>query len=199
MRSVKLNDLKQDHAQLCEPLSLWLADDDRSIRNLIAEVLTRSGILRCARQFSCAEAMIETLDKETPPDVIVLDVNMGGMTGIEAISPIKSRARATHVFVMTTFYDSANEKCAIKAGASGFFVKTESPEGMVDRIRESTRARVAEPAFERSNSDCVPSLRVSAPGRSVGARNESKTSPGDSRPLILRTFGLLRDFVSRNS
>ena len=58
----------------------------------MADLLTKNGTLRCARQFSCAEAVIEALDVETPPDVIVLDVNMGGMTGIEAIPSIKSVA-----------------------------------------------------------------------------------------------------------
>jgi DNA-binding NarL/FixJ family response regulator len=196
--AVKRNDLKEASQAPPEPLCFWLADDDPAIRTLLAEVLSKDGQLRCAGQFSCAEAVLEALDRETAPEVIVLDINMGGMTGIEAIQPIKFAARSTSVFVMTTFYDSVNESRALNAGASGFFVKTDCHERTAERIRASAQCRIAGPGFEEPEFDCVPALRVSAPGRIHPSLNEAK-SLRESSPLILRTFGLLRDFVTRNS
>ncbi len=194
---MKLNDLKEYNQSRREPLSLWLADDDEAVRTLIAEVLTRDGTLHCSRQFSCAEALIEALDRETPPEIIVLDINMGAMTGIEAIPPIKSVARSTRVFVMTTFYDSVKESSALRAGASGFFVKTECHEKTIERIRASAEPSVA--SLVNARTDCVPALRVSAPGRLNSKLSESRSEPSDdSTPFIARTLGLLRDFVARN-
>jgi len=193
---MKLNDLKE-HQPRREPLSLWLADDDKAVRTLIAEVLTRDGTLRCSRQFPCAEALIEALDRESPPEIIVLDINMGAMSGIEAIPTIKSIAHSTRVFVMTTFYDSANESSALRAGASGFFVKTECHERTIQRIRAS-----AEPSVDNivhARTECVPALRVSSPGRRNSKLSEPRSEPSDdSTPFISRTLGLLRDFVARN-
>src|SRR5260221_12257306 len=104
---MKMNDLKE-HSSRRQPLGVWLADDDEVVRSLVAEVLTRDGSLHCSRQFACAEALIEALDHETPPEIVVLDINMGAMSGIEAIPHIKSIAHSTRVFVMTTFYDGVN-------------------------------------------------------------------------------------------
>jgi DNA-binding NarL/FixJ family response regulator len=189
---VKLNDLKNENELRHEPLCLWVADDDRMVRELVTEVLTQDGTLRCEREFSCAEKVIATLKREASPDVIVLDINMGGMTGIEAIAPIQAIARSTSIFIMTTFYDSARESGAMRAGAAGFFVKTECREQTVEQIRAAAaRARSNTPVFEGRNPECVPALRVSAPGRLSSAKSNTAS------PLILRTFNLLREFVLR--
>jgi DNA-binding NarL/FixJ family response regulator len=162
---VKLNTLKNEIETRREPLCLWLADDDHGVRTLVAEVLTKDGALRCDREFACAENVIAALESGGAPDVIVLDVNMGGMTGIEAIPSIKALSRSTSVFIMTTFYDSAKESDALNAGASGFFVKTECHGKMEERILASAEAARAGTEFEGRNAECVATLRVSAPGR----------------------------------
>lgn len=105
-------------------LNLWLVDDQGSIRDLFAELLSMKGTIRCSRQFSSAEAVLEALARETPPEAILLDIRMGGMSGIEAIRPIKRLAGSTRVFIMTTIYDSIKKSQALGAGASGFFLKS---------------------------------------------------------------------------
>lgn len=195
---MKLNDLKEQHPSRREPICLWLADDDEAVRTLIAEVLTRDGVLHCSRQFSCAEALIEALNRETPPEIIILDINMGAMSGIDAIPSIKSIAHSTRIFIMTTFYDSVKESSALRAGASGFFVKTECHERTIQRIRASAEPGRANVVHART--DCIPALRVSAPGRFNSPPNEPRPEPLDtSSPFIARTLGLLRNFVARNS
>ncbi|MDB6112277.1 MAG: response regulator receiver [Pedosphaera sp.] len=115
-------------------LSLWLVDDHDGIRDLLADLLSGYGGIECARKFSSAEAMLDALALETPPDVILTDLNMGGMSGIDSILPIKRLARSTRVFVMTTFYDSAAAGRAFKAGASGFLLKRDDMERNVQFI-----------------------------------------------------------------
>ena len=190
---MKLNTLKNEIETRREPLCLWLADDDHGVRTLVAEVLTKDGALRCDREFACAENVIAALESGGAPDVIVLDVNMGGMTGIEAIPSIKALSRSTSVFIMTTFYDSAKESDALNAGASGFFVKTECHGKMEEQILASAEAARAGTEL----TECVATLRVSAPGRLNSAQNNSPARY--SNPLLLRTLGRLREFVSRGA
>src|SRR2546425_5085435 len=99
-----------------ERLRLWLVDDDDEMRGLIAELLGRSDAIECSRQFFSAEAALDELAHELPPDIILLDLNMGGMSGTEAICPIKRLASGTRVFIMTVFYDSIEVSRARKAG-----------------------------------------------------------------------------------
>src|SRR3954469_62936 len=109
-------------------LSLWLVDDHDEIRNLLAGLLQKEDVIECSRQFSSAEAMLKALAHETPPDVILTDLNMGGMSGIDSVGPVKAISSSTRVFVITTFYDSEKAALAFKAGAAGFLLKRDDME-----------------------------------------------------------------------
>ena len=104
-------------------LRLWLVDDDDDMRGLIAELIDRSDTIQCSQQFYSAEGALDALAHELPPDIILLDLNMGGMSGVEAIRPIKRLAREARVFIMTIFYDTIEAARARKAGAAGFILK----------------------------------------------------------------------------
>src|SRR5262249_15364913 len=69
---------------------IWLVDDSREFRILLGRFLEQLGDFECSRQFPSAEAVIDALRRETPPDAILLDFNMGGMTGLDALGPIKA-------------------------------------------------------------------------------------------------------------
>ena len=94
-------------------LQVWLVDDSENFRMLLGSLLEEEGGLECARQFPTAEAVIAALEKETPPDVILLDIRMPGMGGVAAVRPIKSLAPATQVLMLTTFFDSQAKSMAL--------------------------------------------------------------------------------------
>jgi DNA-binding NarL/FixJ family response regulator len=123
-------------ANLTKPLSLWLAEDDHAVRELLAEFFNRSE-LQCTRQFSTAEEVVSAIQHEVAPDMILLDINMGGLDGIEAIGPIKRLAGEVRVFIMTTFYDTMAVTRARNAGASGFFLKRDDWEESIARMLDS--------------------------------------------------------------
>jgi DNA-binding NtrC family response regulator len=113
---------------------LWLVDDDDDMRGLIAELIDRSESMDCAQQFYSAEGALDALAHELPPDIIVLDLHMGGMSGVDAIRPIKRLAKDTRVFIMTIFYDSIEAARARKAGASGFILKRDDWDEIVNLL-----------------------------------------------------------------
>src|ERR1039457_79281 len=81
-------------------VSLWLVDDNEMLREVLADNFNLEANIDCARQFPSAEALLATLARETPPEVILLDINMRGMSGIEALPSIKALAPSTRVLML---------------------------------------------------------------------------------------------------
>ncbi|NUP69520.1 MAG: response regulator transcription factor [Nonomuraea sp.] len=75
------------------------------------------------------------LVKDVAPDVVVMDIRMPGMDGIEATRRITSSGAAAHVIVLTTFDDDDYVYGALRAGASGFLVKDMALDAILDAIR----------------------------------------------------------------
>src|SRR5882724_4592012 len=105
-------------------IRIWLVDDNEDVRDAMAALLHQQGRLVCERQFGTAEGALAALARGNPPQVILLDLNLGSQSGIDAIRPMKSLAPATRVLMLTTFFDTVSEFEALEAGAMGFLLKS---------------------------------------------------------------------------
>jgi DNA-binding NarL/FixJ family response regulator len=114
---------------------IWLVDDSKSLRAMLANLLQAENGIDCSRQFQTAEDALAALSRETPPDVILLDVRMPGMGGLKAVRPIKSLAPQTHVVMLTTFYDHGSQQQALADGASALLLKSYSFTRIVEEVR----------------------------------------------------------------
>ena len=117
------------------PVRVWLVDDSRNFRSLVAELLDSEQGFECSRQFSSAEAVLDALMREKPPDVILLDIEMGRLSGLEAIRPIKSIANSTHVLMLTSYSDSFTKMQALRNGAADFLSKSRDVIDISQHIR----------------------------------------------------------------
>jgi DNA-binding NarL/FixJ family response regulator len=117
------------------PVRLWVVDDKQEVRSLFVEALSHERGIFCDREFNSAEALLEALGRDLPPDVVLTDVQMGGMTGVESLRFIPMLAPSVRVLVMTTFYDSIHEAEALRSGASGFLLKSCGPAEIARSIR----------------------------------------------------------------
>jgi DNA-binding NarL/FixJ family response regulator len=115
------------------PVSVWLIEDNHTFRNTVARALARVEGVECSQHFANAEDALDALLGGGVPEVVLLDVELPGQNGIEAVRKIKSISPATRVVMLTVFDDHEKVFKAICAGASGYLLKT-SP---VDRIVES--------------------------------------------------------------
>ena len=105
---------------------VWLVDDDEGVRPLLARLLSKVKGIECSREFSSPDALVAALEQEAGPDTILLDVHLGAQNGVDLIRPIKARAPATRVVMISTFYDTNDASRALRTGASGYLVKVDS-------------------------------------------------------------------------
>jgi|GEM_PF-1418896 len=152
---------------------VWLTDDNLGIRNSIAQLLDRSGEFDCERQFHSAEALLEGLANEPAPDVILLDVEMGGMSGVEALRPIRVLAPRVRVLIVTSIFDSIYEQRSVRDGASAFLIKADAPHNLTGEIHRALASPVRlpenAPAGSRQAAESTATLKLST-GRRLRAR-----------------------------
>jgi DNA-binding NarL/FixJ family response regulator len=116
------------------PVRVLLADDDALLRAGVAVVLgTSEGIELVGEAADGLQAVLSCRTIE--PDVVVMDVRMPGIDGIEATRRIVDAGIDTRVLVLTTFHHDEYVWGALRAGASGFLLKRSSPERLVDAVR----------------------------------------------------------------
>ena len=109
------------------------------MRELFAQLLTKQPGIRCRRQFPSAEAVLAALAEERPPDMILLDINLGGQSGLSAIRPIKKLAPSVKVLMLTMFSNSHYEAEAFQSGASGCLLKSYGLDEIAKLIHEAHR------------------------------------------------------------
>jgi DNA-binding NarL/FixJ family response regulator len=115
---------------------VWLIEDHADSRRVLARVLNRALTMKCPRDFSTCEEAIEALRSQPPPDVILLDVGLPGMNGIEGIPHLKALAPSAHVIMLTVFDDQEKVFNAICAGASGYLLKTADEDGIAGAVHD---------------------------------------------------------------
>ncbi len=116
-------------------IRVFHADDHALIREGVRALLaTEPDMEMIGEAGDGAEAVEKVLALR--PDVILMDLQMPEMTGIEAIIAIKEEMPAARILVVTSFADDANVFPAIKAGASGYLLKDSSPHDLIDAIHD---------------------------------------------------------------
>jgi DNA-binding NarL/FixJ family response regulator len=116
-------------------ISVSIVDDEKSLCESIATFLDGSPGFRCVSIYGSAEAALKRLPDDHP-DVVLMDINMAGMNGIECVSRLKAMAPRIQI-VMLTVYDDADQIFkALAAGATGYLLKRNDPEELLQAIRD---------------------------------------------------------------
>lgn len=131
--------MSDDRAHPEEEIELWVVEDDALYRKTISALLHEVQGMRCDHTFSRCEDALCALDTEPAPDVILMDVGLPGMSGIEGTMRVREISPATRVIILTIHEDNEKVFDALCAGASGYLLKSSPPEeivrGMQDVIR----------------------------------------------------------------
>jgi DNA-binding NarL/FixJ family response regulator len=160
------------------PINLWLVDDNHRMRATLTEILGRCDGINCTAAFSSPNHVLSALASKVGPDVILLDVHMGELNGLDAIRPIKSLSRTTQVLMLTTFFDSDSQTRALSDGASGFLLKSFPIETILQSIREARKKPT--PHLKRRSTQTATSAPAleSKPRSVVGEFDSPKIDSG---------------------
>jgi DNA-binding NarL/FixJ family response regulator len=119
-------------------IKVSIVEDSDQLRNTLARVLNRSEGFECVSTYANAEAALEDLP-EKKPDVVLMDINLPGMNGVECARKLKQAAVQIQIVMLTVYEDTDNIFAALAAGASGYLLKRTATPELLDSIREVQR------------------------------------------------------------
>ena len=120
---------------------ILIVDDHPLTRDALAALLTQQGFEVVGDAASGEEAIVSARTQQ--PDLVLLDLTMPGMDGLTALPQIRAEAPECEVVVLTASDAEENLLAAIRGGAAGYLLKTESPEQIATFLRGVVRGEAA--------------------------------------------------------
>ncbi len=120
-----------------EIIHVWLIEDHKTYGERLARALNRIEGLACTQRFTACEDAFSALTTEPAPLVLLLDVGLPGMNGIDAITRLRQLAPQMAIVILTVFEEDDKIFRAICAGAAGYLLKTSSTEDIAAAIRSA--------------------------------------------------------------
>jgi DNA-binding NarL/FixJ family response regulator len=116
-------------------ISVSIVDDEKKLCESIATFLNDSPGFRCLSIYGSARAALEKLPVDRP-DVVLMDINMPGMDGIECVRGLKLAAPQIQILMLTVYEDTEQIFKALAAGATGYLLKRVEPGELLQSIRD---------------------------------------------------------------
>jgi DNA-binding NarL/FixJ family response regulator len=117
------------------PTNISIVEDNEKLRATLAKVIDRAEGFRCVSHYGSAEAALENLPV-IKPDVVLMDINLPGINGVECVRKLKVILPKTQVMMLTVYEDTDNIFAALAAGASGYMLKRTPAKELIEAIHE---------------------------------------------------------------
>jgi DNA-binding NarL/FixJ family response regulator len=118
------------------PINIWLVEDDAGYRRNLKLSLELEEHITVDRVFPSCFEFFESLDNEPAPDVVLMDLGLPGMSGLEAIRKLKVEAPDIAIMVLTVFKDKDKVLEALDSGAAGYLLKASDGVEIVKGLQE---------------------------------------------------------------
>jgi len=115
---------------------IWVVEDNDLLRESIEIAINRADGMCCSLAVDRCEDALEELERSAAPDIVLMDIGLPGMSGIEGAGRIHERSPATQVIILTVHEDNEKIFEALCAGATGYLVKPASATDVVAAIQE---------------------------------------------------------------
>src|SRR5580692_2562050 len=119
-------------------ISVSIVEDSDKLRETLARVLNRADGFKCVSQYASAEDALKDLP-QVKPDVVLMDINLPGMNGVECVRQLKRHLPQIQVMMLTVYEDTENIFNALAAGANGYMLKRTPGRELLEAVREVHR------------------------------------------------------------
>jgi DNA-binding NarL/FixJ family response regulator len=150
-------------------ITVSIVDDEKELRQSITTFVNGSPGFKCVSAYGSAETALQGLPADKP-EVVLMDINLGGMSGIECVEKLKTDAPTMQILMLTVYEDTDQIFKALEAGASGYLLKRSSPTKLLQAIRDvhsggspmsSSIARKVVASFQKSKQAGVKQTHLS--------------------------------------
>jgi DNA-binding NarL/FixJ family response regulator len=117
-------------------INVWVVEDDSNYRRMLQRLLNSEEHISCERVFPSCPKLLAAIETESPPDLVLMDLGLPQMDGVEGIRRIKSISPDVSVLVLTVFKEKKKVLEALNAGAMGFLLKTAEPKMIISSVNE---------------------------------------------------------------
>ncbi len=161
-------------------MTIAIVEDDPLAAGILKEYL-EGGDMHVIAVYGSGEEALERIALLPLPDIVLMDIGLPGMSGIEAMSALKDRYPDIHVVVQTIFEDADTIMKAIRAGASGYILKASTREEILDALREVRSG--GSPLSGKIAKKILDECRREEPLGSSGRRRKFDLTPRESSIL----------------
>ena len=117
------------------PIKVSIVEDNRGTRESLKELFARADRLRCVGAHANGEEALRRIPEEKP-DVVLMDINLPGMSGIECVARLKEKMPETQVLMLTTYEESDLIFDSLRGGASGYLLKNMPPAELMQAVEQ---------------------------------------------------------------
>ncbi len=117
-------------------IAVAIVEDDARIRESLKMLIEGVEGFRCIGVHGSAEEALRGIPAESP-DVVLMDINLPGMSGIDCVHQLKNKMRGVQVLMLTVYDDSERVFDALRHGASGYIIKRTVPDKLLEAIRDA--------------------------------------------------------------
>ena len=120
------------------PIRVSIVDDDEGIRTNLAQLIASQPDFECVSTHPHGRSACAEIPK-LQPDVVLMDINLGAMDGIECVARLKTACPTIQIIMVTVYEDTEKIYPALEAGAAGYLLKRTGAEELFEAIRQVQR------------------------------------------------------------
>ena len=163
-----------------------IVEDDNRVRDSLGRLIDRAPGFSCVSKHPSAEDALRDLPPHRP-NVVLMDINLGGMSGVDCVRLLKEILPEVQVMMLTVYENTDHIFSALAAGASGYLLKQTPPDELLAAIQELSRG--GSPMSSHIARKVVASFQAPAPA--VASRETANLSPREREVLDLLAKGFL--------
>lgn len=175
-------------------MRVLLIDDHALFRIGLSELLQRRGIEVVAALGDCTQGIQEVVDKQ--PDVVLLDMRMPQMTGLEVLRELKGRQQPMPIVILTTSRDEADVIEALQGGAQGYLLKDMEPDDLIGSLTDIVAGQTI--VAKELTMVLARALRGDDPETASVTTDIENLTPREREILCLLADGQSNKVIARN-